>query len=1139
MTLSTLVPVTPSSGGGAGGVPAAGADGEMLAKASAADYDTEWVAPPSGGAGVPATTWNANSIVKADLDDTPVALSIPPSSFVGRPTAGVIAALTAAEAKGLLAIGPADITGLGALATKSTIVDADVAAGAAIALSKLAVNPLDRAQHTGTQTAATISDFNSAVRTNRLDQMAAPTASVAFGGQTITGLGTPANPTDAVTKGYVDGATTGGISANLYDAFTILRADVDNTPTALTINPSSLVGRGASGGIVSMVAGTAKAMLAITAGDVSDFHTAVRTNRLDQMAVPTAPVNFGGQLPTGLPSPAGATDAVNKAYADNVAAGLDFKSSVRAGATTNVNIAAPGTAIDGVTLAATNRVLLAGQTAATENGIYVWNAAGSPMTRSTDADADAEVTSGMYVFVEQGTTNGAKAFVLVTPGTITVGTTPLTFTLFSGGGTSVVGTANRITVTGAQVDVASTYAGQSSIATVGSITAGEWRVETVSGGTRLGSGAGAVMAGANSTCVGFNAGSTLTGSASTLIGSYAGGFLTTGTGNTVVGYGAAGNAGPAVGQTVVGYLANNSGATANYATALGFSTVASAAGSVALGTDSTGAGASTAVGNEIKLGTANHKVNIPGTLTIAGVTITPSAPPTGTAGRITVTGSQVDIAATYAGQASIATVGTITTGEWAVVSGSQSTRIGYQAGAGGAGQGAFLGYGAGSGTTSSFNTCVGYSAGATLGNTHNTHIGASTTGGSVGGTTCIGALSFTTNNFATALGYKASAQGTGSVAIGCDSGGAPAATTVTDEIKLGTALHKVNIPGTLTVAGVAIGGSGGITGTANRITVTAGVINIAPTYVGQASITTLGTVTTGEWAVISGTNTTKIGYGAGGAGGEGAFLGYLAGNSSTGAYNSCFGSRSGIGIGSNGHNTHVGYNTTAGDVGGSTSLGSTTYANANYATALGYRAAAQGAGSVAIGCDSGGNPAATSTANEIKLGTGSHTINIPGALIVAGTAISGGATGASCKVTIQSSPTINHDAGLTPVLITGFTGETWKDVFGMHSTSTNPGRLNLTSPGRYQVKCAVNFGSMAGGERYIYLEHVKPTTSGLAVYTKIRTAAPSRNMTLDLVVDVASVNTDEYVQLKCAQNSGSSIGLVPGGETWFEITKIA
>ena len=84
-----------------------------------------------------------------------------------------------------------------------TIVNADINAYAAIALSKLAVDPLARANHTGTQTASTISDFDTAVRTSRLDQMAAPTAGVALNAQKLTGVADPTNAQDAVTLNYI------------------------------------------------------------------------------------------------------------------------------------------------------------------------------------------------------------------------------------------------------------------------------------------------------------------------------------------------------------------------------------------------------------------------------------------------------------------------------------------------------------------------------------------------------------------------------------------------------------------------------------------------------------------------------------------------------------------------------------------------------------------------------------------------------------------------------------------------------------------------------------------------------------------------------------------------------------------------
>jgi hypothetical protein len=84
-----------------------------------------------------------------------------------------------------------------------TIVNADINASAGIALSKLAVDPLARANHTGTQTASTVSDFDTQVRTSRLDQMAAPTAAVALNAQKITGLADPTNAQDAVTLNYI------------------------------------------------------------------------------------------------------------------------------------------------------------------------------------------------------------------------------------------------------------------------------------------------------------------------------------------------------------------------------------------------------------------------------------------------------------------------------------------------------------------------------------------------------------------------------------------------------------------------------------------------------------------------------------------------------------------------------------------------------------------------------------------------------------------------------------------------------------------------------------------------------------------------------------------------------------------------
>lgn len=132
--------------------------------------------------------------------------------------------------------------------------------------------------------------------------------------------------------------------------------------------------------------------------------------------------------------PTANTDAANKQYVDNVAAGLNWKTNVRAASTTNVTVTSPGTTLDGVTLAANDRILLKDQTTASENGIYVWTASGSALTRSTDADTGTEIKNAA-VRISEGSVNADRMYQMITDGTITLGSTSLSWTIF-GGGTS-------------------------------------------------------------------------------------------------------------------------------------------------------------------------------------------------------------------------------------------------------------------------------------------------------------------------------------------------------------------------------------------------------------------------------------------------------------------------------------------------------------------------------------------------------------------------------------------------------------------------------------------------------------------------------------------------------------------------------
>ena len=136
---------------------------------------------------------------------------------------------------------------------------------------------------------------------------------------------------------------------------------------------------------------------------------------------------------TGTPD--SANDAVNKAYVDAQVSlstlGLDFKNSCRAATTANITLSGAQT-IDDVSIVSGDRVLVMNQTAGEENGIYV--AAAGAWARATDADVSSEVTAGMYTFISEGTAKGNRSFVLTTDDAITLGTTPLVFTQFSAAG---------------------------------------------------------------------------------------------------------------------------------------------------------------------------------------------------------------------------------------------------------------------------------------------------------------------------------------------------------------------------------------------------------------------------------------------------------------------------------------------------------------------------------------------------------------------------------------------------------------------------------------------------------------------------------------------------------------------------------
>jgi len=202
----------------------------------------------------------------------------------------------------------------------------------------------------------------------------------------------------------------------------------------------------------------------LVASNINDFNTVVRTNRLDQMAVPTGDVSFNSVKITSLADPVSAQDAATKAYVDAARMGLDVKQSARVATTVNITLSGTQT-IDGVAVVAGDRVLVKNQTTGSQNGIY--DVAVGSWSRASDSDSNAKVTTGLFTFVSEGTLNADSGWVLTTNDAITLGTTSLAFAQFSGAGQittgagltkngntiDAVGTAGRIVVNADNIDL--------------------------------------------------------------------------------------------------------------------------------------------------------------------------------------------------------------------------------------------------------------------------------------------------------------------------------------------------------------------------------------------------------------------------------------------------------------------------------------------------------------------------------------------------------------------------------------------------------------------------------------------------------------------------------------------------------------
>ena len=266
-------------------------------------------------------------------------------------------------------------------------------------------------------------------------------------------------------------------------------------PTALTFTGKTVTGGTftlpiiasiSNSGTVTIPTGTDTLVARTSTDTLTNKSISGSTNTLTNIAnasltnssltVGTTSISLGASSLTlgGLTSvavtqdPTSALQLATKQYVDAVAEGLHIHASCAAattgtlasitvgtvtynngtagvGATLTLSVAL--TVLDGYTLLNGDRVLVKDEVASANNGIYTWATGGTVLTRATDFDTAAEMASGDFTFITNGTLYANTGWVQTDPVTV-VGTSPVTWVQFSGAGTYTAGTG--LTLTGSQ-----------------------------------------------------------------------------------------------------------------------------------------------------------------------------------------------------------------------------------------------------------------------------------------------------------------------------------------------------------------------------------------------------------------------------------------------------------------------------------------------------------------------------------------------------------------------------------------------------------------------------------------------------------------------------------------------------------------
>jgi hypothetical protein len=291
-----------------------------------------------------------------------------------------------------------------------------------------------------------------------------PNAGLANSSVTYNGVAVALGASGTITASTTSALTIGtGLSGTSFNGSSPITIAIDSTVATLT-GTQTLTNKTISGAnnTLSNIANASLTNSAVTVGTtaISLGATSLTLGGLTSVAVTQDPTT--------------ALQLATKQYVDAVAQSLNVHAACAAatpsslatltggtvtynngtagvGATLTLSVAL--TTLDGYTLVNGNRVLVKNEVTSANNGIYTWATGGTVLTRATDFDTNVEIASGDFTFITNGTTYANTGWVQTLPVT-TVGTSPISFTQFSGAGTYTAGTG--LTLTGTQFSITDT-----------------------------------------------------------------------------------------------------------------------------------------------------------------------------------------------------------------------------------------------------------------------------------------------------------------------------------------------------------------------------------------------------------------------------------------------------------------------------------------------------------------------------------------------------------------------------------------------------------------------------------------------------------------------------------------------------------